>query len=122
MGMAPARRNVRGAAEAARVEDLRLGVVEAPEVVRPAAAVVAEDLRSLEEERTLLLEERFERRQVDHRRVDFDLSEIRVDRRRRGEIAGDADLRVESGGGKRARAVVERVAGSRRDEFAAGRG
>ena len=40
---------------------LRLRVVEAPVVVRAAAAEVAEDLRAFEEERALLLEERLER-------------------------------------------------------------
>src|SRR5687768_6892707 len=56
-----ARAQLRRSTDSARIEDRRIRRVEAPEAVRPAGAEVAEDLRALEEERSLLLEEGLER-------------------------------------------------------------
>ena len=82
------------------VEEDRLGAVEAPEIVRAGAAEVAEDVRPLDEERALLLEERLERGQVDDRRIDFDLAEVGIDRAVERQVAADPVLEVDAGPAK----------------------
>src|SRR5690606_7908573 len=62
------------------------------------AAAKAEDVTPLDEERALLLEERLVYPEVDDCRIDFDLAEIRVDRRVERHVARHAVTRVETGG------------------------
>ena len=54
---------------------------------------------ALDEERALLFEERLVRREVDHRRIRFDLSEVGIDRGVEREVGREANLCVEPGGG-----------------------
>ncbi len=62
-------------------------------------AAKPETAGALDEERATFLETRLERRQIDDGRVDFDLAEIRIGRRRQREVRRDAVARVEAGGG-----------------------
>ena len=73
-------------ADAPRIEDLRLGVVEAPVAIRAAASEVVEDLAPSEEERALLFEEVSNALEIHHGRV-VDLSEVGIHRRVDGEVA-----------------------------------
>ena len=107
-------------ADAARVEEVGLGTVEAPEVVGPVVAEVAEDLRPLDEERPLLLEEGLEIAEVHYRGVDLDLPKVGVDGGVERKVAGEAVLHIESGGPEHPRAVVEGVTDGGAHELAAG--
>src|SRR5690606_32217284 len=79
------RRELRLPPDAACVEE-RAGI----------AAAEAEDVTALDEERTLLLEERLIHAEVDHGGIDLDLAEVRVDRRIERHIARHAVAGVES--------------------------
>ena len=75
-------------------ESIRREVRQRPEV---------EDPRALEKERTLLGKEGLDGREVDHRGIDFDLTEIRIHRRREREsrAESDAEIRAHRCGGMR---------------------
>ena len=75
-----------------------------------APAEVVEDFRAFDEESPLLVEERLVRRQIDHGRIDFGLTEIRVDGGVEHEAARHRRFDVEADRAEHARAVVERVA------------
>ena len=96
--------------DAARVEELRLGVEEGRVVARPAAAEAEKDLAALGEERALLFEERLEGAQVHHGGIHLDLSEVRVHGAHEGHAAGDAVLEVETRPSEDLGAVVPGVA------------
>src|SRR5437763_544865 len=89
-GDAPLRR----AADAARVEHLRLK--EEPEVALRRRVAESKDVHALADERALLGEERLELAEIDDGRVDFDLPEVGIDRAGEGEVRGDAVLDVET--------------------------
>ncbi len=109
------------AADAARVVQLRVGPVEAPEVVRAAAGEAAQQVGALDEEGPLLLEVGLGVAQVDHGRVDLDLAEVGVERGVEGQAAGQAVLQVEAPLQRLLRAVVEGVAGAGRGHLIAAR-
>ena len=89
---------LRRAADAAAVEERRLGPEEAPRTaLAPLRAEVAEHLGALGEERPPLLEERLELREVDDRRIHLDLAEVRVEGGVEREAARHAVLQVEAG-------------------------
>src|SRR5205807_5187385 len=82
------------AADAPRIEQ------PLPVAVHGAAIhVEAKDPRPLDEERPPLLEERLERRKVEHAGVRLHLAEVGVDRSVHGEVRGDAVLEIGAGGG-----------------------
>ena len=86
---------------AVRARELRRAA-DAAAVVKPLAAAVhlaavdveAEQSAAGDEERPPLVEERLVRREVEHRRIGFDLPEVRVDRRVEREVRRDAILEI----------------------------
>ncbi len=80
------------------------------ELVPPAREAEVEHAGVLHEERTPLLEERLERRQVDDGRVRLDLAEVRVDGGVERERRTEPVAQVDADAGVRGRAVEERVA------------
>ncbi len=83
------------APDAAGIEEVRAGEVEI-HVVRGAAPTEAERVRALDEERPLLVEERFDVREIHHRRIHFHLAEVRVEGRVEGQVGTEAELEVGS--------------------------
>ncbi|TMQ05500.1 MAG: methyltransferase domain-containing protein [Deltaproteobacteria bacterium] len=80
-----------------------------PAAVEVGAAGVAEQRGVLDEERPLLGQPDLERRQVDDRRIDVDLAEVRVDRRRDGEPGQRPELRIDADVGADRGALRERA-------------
>ena len=54
-----------------------------------------ENASSFDEERSPLREESLERRQIHHCRIDFDLTEVRIECRIESQIRGETDLCIE---------------------------
>ena len=124
----PERRNLRRAPNAPRGEHRETRHVRAEETTDPAQAEVA---RARDEERPLFVEEGLESREVDHGRIDFDLTKVRVDRcierqvgrHAQGSVAADAAIervRIEEGIGPVA-GNVGRAADHVRHHFSAAR-
>ncbi len=79
-----------------------------------AAQAELEDVGALQEEGTLLREERLEGRQVDHRGVGLDLSEVGVEREVQGEAVGEPISQIRADVPLELAARLEGVAGIRR--------
>ena len=90
VGVAVESRQLRRAADAARIEQ----VLAAAVVHRVAVDVEAEQPGALDEERAPLLEERLEGAEVEHRGIGLDLAEVRIDRAVQREVGRDAVLEV----------------------------
>src|SRR5689334_15525371 len=73
-------RTLRSAADASRIEDIRLIAVESEEIVRASLAEVSEDIGAFEKERSLLRKEGFKSAEIDDRRIHFNLTKIRIHR------------------------------------------
>ncbi len=99
---------LRGAADAAAVDEGRLGPVEAPVVVG-ALVAEAEDASVLDEERALLLEVRLHVGEVDHRGIHLDLTEVRVGGGIEGEPTAHAHAQVGASGRRVLAAAPERI-------------
>src|SRR6185503_21218485 len=88
------RRALRRPPDAAAVEERERRDVAAEETVEPAEA---EGTASLDEEGPPLREEGLERRQVDDRRIHFDLAEVGVDGRVEREVGRQQVLEIGTG-------------------------
>ena len=114
--------SLRRAADPARVEELRLEIEEAPVVAGPAGGEVRKVVAALQEEGTLLLEERLVGGEVHDRRVHLDLAEVGVEGPDQRHVGTDSVLDVEARRTEEPRAVVEWIARpSRCDVFGARR-
>src|SRR6185369_7499131 len=80
------RRALRRTADAARVNQDRIGPIEAETVIRTEVSEIRKDLRSLDEERSLFRKECFKCAEIDDRGIDFYLTEIRIDGRIENDI------------------------------------
>jgi hypothetical protein len=94
------------AADASRIERVHVLRVIA-EVARVIREV--EYLRAFDEKRPLLREERLECRQVQHGRIDFDLSEVRIQRCVECEVRREPVLEVEARAHGRPSMSIERI-------------
>ncbi len=97
-------------ADPAAVEKIRRRPVDIGVHIDASPAEAVEQAGPLDEKRPLLFVVSLISGEVDDGRVDFDLSEIRVDRGVQGQVAFQADLEVESEVAEEALAGLERIA------------
>ena len=99
-------RELRQAADAARVKQAEAGRVAAEITIHPAKV---ERTRSGDEERALLVVERFEGREIERRRIDLHLSEVRIEGGVEREIRREQILHVAARANARVVASVKRI-------------
>ena len=113
---------LRRPADAAAVEEDRIGPAVGLVGVGAAPAEIVEDARALDEERPLLLVIGLLVADVDDRRIDLDLAEIGIDGQVQGQVALQSGLEVEARVGSPFPAGAERIARHDRLDVRAARG